>query len=102
MSEHKYTPLGPHAVFKVLGNNLRLHLFEHLCHEDLTIEDMQDITQDNYKTIYTQLKVLENNDLIDSYMVDKNRYYIAKESALSDLERWQQIYSDILKETHKS
>lgn len=102
MSEHTYTPLGPHYIFKALGSSLRLHLFEYLCHKDLTVADLQEITQENYKTIYTRLKILESKKLIKSYVEAKNRYYITKPDALAELKRWQEMYSDILEETYKS
>lgn len=96
MVEHEYTPLGPTKIFDALSHSLRLHIFEYLCHEELTVEDLCKITHETYKNIYKQLRILEQSDLIESYLDGKYRYFIARKESLDKLKSWQEMYSTIL------
>ncbi len=55
-----------------------------------------EITGERYKTLYTQLQLLEKNKLIESVLDGKNRYYLTRKDALDKLGAWQEMYSSIL------
>jgi DNA-binding transcriptional ArsR family regulator len=96
MVEDTYTPLGPAPLFNVLSHPLRLYIFEYLCHQELTIDDLMEASGASYKSIYKQLKILEQNNLVESVLDGKYRYYMARKEALDSIEAWQQMYSVIL------
>lgn len=96
MVEHQYTPLGPTKIFEALSHPLRLQIFEYLCHEELTVEDLCKVTPGSYKNMYRQLGVLEQNNLIESYLEGKYRYYVARKESMDTLKAWQEMYTDIL------
>lgn len=96
MAEHTFTPLGPVAIFNALGDPTRLHIFEYLCHEELTAEDLSLLTNIGYKGIYKQLKILEKVGLIESYLDSKYRYYYALSSNLEAINAWISVYEEFI------
>lgn len=96
MVEHEFRALGPPHTFKALSYPLRLYIFEYLCHEELTAAELMNITGRDYKSIYKQLFVLEQNNLIESYIDGKFRYYHVPKYALVTVSSWMEFINDIL------